>query len=51
VKKKLCPNNKFVRQYDKIVDLACGSGEITLPLKQMGYNNIAGIDPYTFTKY
>jgi ubiquinone/menaquinone biosynthesis C-methylase UbiE len=51
VKKKLCPNNPFLRQQDHILDLACGSGEITLSLKQMGYSNITGIDPYTHVKY
>jgi ubiquinone/menaquinone biosynthesis C-methylase UbiE len=51
IKKKLSPNNIFIRITDKILDLACGSGEVTLPLRQMGYKNIEGIDPYTHMKY
>lgn len=51
LRKKLYPQNKFIKQEHKILDLACGSGEITLVLKQMGYNNISGMDPYTHVKY
>lgn len=51
IKKKLHPKNKFIGQEHRILDLACGSGEITLVLKQLGYNNITGIDPYTHLKY
>jgi 2-polyprenyl-3-methyl-5-hydroxy-6-metoxy-1,4-benzoquinol methylase len=40
-----------MKQNDRILDLACGNGEVTLPLKSMGYNNLTGIDPYTFSVY
>jgi SAM-dependent methyltransferase len=32
---------------DRVLDLACGSGEITLMLRQLGFKAINGIDPYT----
>lgn len=31
----------------KVLDLACGSGEITLILKSLGVKNIVAMDPYT----
>ncbi|MDJ1183239.1 class I SAM-dependent methyltransferase [Roseofilum casamattae] len=34
-----------------ILDLACGSGEVTLVLRQLGYLGIEGIDPYTQEAY
>jgi SAM-dependent methyltransferase len=34
-----------------ILDLACGSGEITLALQELGCTNIEGIDPYTAEAY
>jgi len=34
-----------------ILDLACGSGEVTLTLTNLGYPNIEGIDPYTYNAY
>lgn len=34
-----------------VLDLACGSGEITLILRAMGYPNVQGIDPYTHEAY
>ena len=36
---------------DRILDLACGSGEITLMLRQLGFQTIHGIDPYTSEAY
>ena len=45
------PNNPFIKAEHKILDLACGSGEITLVLQQIGYKNIEGVDPYTHNKY
>lgn len=36
---------------DRILDLACGSGEITLMLRQLGFQTINGIDPYTGDAY
>jgi hypothetical protein len=38
----------------KVLDLACGSGEITLALRKIGHidiNAIEGIDPYTYAAY
>jgi SAM-dependent methyltransferase len=34
-----------------LIDLACGSGEVTLVLEESGYTNITGIDPYTAKAY
>lgn len=36
---------------DRILDLACGSGEITLMLRQLGFEHIDGVDPYTSEAY
>lgn len=35
----------------QVLDLACGSGEVTLVLKTLGAENIDGIDPYTYNAY
>jgi SAM-dependent methyltransferase len=42
-----------VYQFDlsKVLDLACGSGEVTLALKALGYNDVEGVEPYTFKAY
>lgn len=34
-----------------VLDLACGSGEATLALRDLGAKQIAGIDPYTGSAY
>ncbi len=34
-----------------VLDLACGSGEITLALQELGCTDIDGIDPYTADAY
>jgi SAM-dependent methyltransferase len=34
-----------------VVDLACGSGEVTLALRAQGVTDITGIDPYTGAAY
>ena len=34
-----------------VLDLACGSGEVTLALRELGVNNITGLDPYTGEAY
>ena len=44
-------HNPHIKVNDKILDLACGSGEVTVALKNLGYNNIVGVDPYTHEKY
>ena len=36
---------------ERILDLACGSGEITLILRQLNFQSINGIDPYTSAAY
>lgn len=51
IKKKLGSHNPHIKAGDHILDLACGAGEATLPLRSLGYHNIKGIDPYTHTKY
>lgn len=44
-----------VRQWDldlaRVLDLAAGSGEVTLALRKLGAAEIDGIDPYTFEAY
>ncbi len=37
--------------FSKVLDLACGSGEVTLALNALGYTNVDGIEPYTFNAY
>jgi len=34
-----------------VLDLACGSGEVTLALRAMGVSQITGVDPYTGAAY
>ncbi|MBX3066755.1 MAG: class I SAM-dependent methyltransferase [Anaerolineae bacterium] len=34
-----------------VLDLACGSGEATLALRDLGADQIAGVDPYTGSAY
>src|SRR5262249_913178 len=36
---------------DHVLDLACGSGEATLALRELGCAAIDGIDPYTYEAY
>lgn len=36
---------------DKILDLGAGNGEITTILKDKGFNNIIGCDPYLYKQY
>ena len=35
----------------RVLDLACGSGEVTLALQELGCTAIDGIDPYTVEAY
>lgn len=42
---------KWQLDLQKVLDLACGSGEVTLVLKSLGTTNIDGIDPYTYNAY
>ncbi len=34
-----------------VLDLACGSGEATLALRELGVTTVEGIDPYTYAAY
>lgn len=34
-----------------VLDLCCGSGEVTLALRATGYRNVEGIDPFTAHAY
>lgn len=36
---------------DRVLDLACGSGEVTLALRELSCASIDGIDPYTYRAY
>ena len=36
---------------DRVLDLACGSGEATLALREVGAASIDAIDPYTYAAY
>ncbi len=36
---------------DRVLDLACGSGEATLALRERGARAVDGIDPYTYAAY
>jgi 2-polyprenyl-3-methyl-5-hydroxy-6-metoxy-1,4-benzoquinol methylase len=35
----------------RVLDLACGSGEVTLALRELGATNIQGLDPFTGAAY
>src|SRR5215217_6986872 len=36
---------------DRVLDLACGSGEATLAIEELGANTVDGVDPYTYAAY
>lgn len=42
---------KYINKNDKILDLCCGSGEVSRFLLQHGFNNIVGCDPFTHENY
>jgi len=42
---------KWNLNFRKVLDLACGSGEVTLTLRNLGCTDIDGIDPYTYKAY
>lgn len=44
-------NSNYQFDFKKVLDLAAGSGEVTLVLKKLGYTNVDGIEPYTFNAY
>ncbi|MFB2934437.1 methyltransferase domain-containing protein [Aerosakkonemataceae cyanobacterium BLCC-F154] len=43
--------NRWQLNCQQVLDLACGSGEVTLALQSSGVTNITGIDPYTYNAY
>jgi SAM-dependent methyltransferase len=45
--KDLLIKNKVIIKNNKILDLCCGTGEVTRTLLDLGYKNIKGCDPYT----
>jgi hypothetical protein len=42
---------RWALSLDRVLDLACGSGEVTLTLRELGCAVIDGIDPYTHQAY
>lgn len=35
----------------KVLDLACGSGEVTLALEKLGMSDVDGVDPFTYAAF
>jgi SAM-dependent methyltransferase len=35
----------------RVLDLACGSGEVTLAIEELGASTVDGVDPYTYAAY
>jgi SAM-dependent methyltransferase len=44
-------NSTYQIDFKKVLDLASGSGEVTLALKALGYTNVDSVEPYTFNAY
>ncbi len=44
-------HSRYQPDFAKVLDLACGSGEVTLALKALGYTDVDGVEPYTFNAY
>lgn len=40
-----------INKEHKILDLCCGTGQVTLFLNKNGINKISGCDPYTYEEY
>jgi len=49
--RRLLKQNEKLINYTRVLDLACGNGEVTKVLKELGYENMEGADPYTWKKY
>jgi hypothetical protein len=37
--------------FENVLDLACGSGEVTVILQELGCDTVQGCDPYTYEAY
>ncbi len=48
---ELLVKNKNRIDYNKVLDLSCGSGEVTRALQTLGYKNMLGCDPFTAKLY
>lgn len=44
-------NDNWNIDFSNVLDLAAGSGEVTKTLMELGYDNIEGLDPYTYKLY
>jgi len=48
---ELLTKNKNRIDYSKVLDLSCGSGEVTRTLQALGYTDMLGCDPFTAKLY
>ena len=37
--------------YERVLDLCCGAGEVTLAVRRLGAHEVVGVDPYTHLAY
>ncbi len=44
-------NQQWALDWHRVLDLACGSGEVTLALENIGILNVEAIDPFTYKNY
>lgn len=42
---------EYLNKTNKILDLCCGTGQVSIPLKNRSFNFLEGCDPYTFEEY
>lgn len=49
--KSLLVANQYRIDYNNVLDFCCGSGEVSLILKELGYPNSKASDPYTQDAY
>lgn len=45
-----CIRNGYISN-DSVLDLCCGTGQVTSFLKQRGFRNVEGVDPFTNIEY